>query len=390
MTADPEIWVRTAPIRSHRAPRRSRRWPITLAVIAALVLVTGAAFVLVPAAGAESGLSQLELAQVTQRNCQIMLAHASTSAARTRARNCIADQQVVIDALSATQTPSVSPSTTPVPSPTVAPTTTTAPATSPPAPSPTPTGTLLNCLAQLAACGFPYDLNTGPVPPLTVSTRTTYATAGETVSGVEIQGCVEVRAANVTFRNVRIIAPCFWAVRSFAAGTLFEDVEITCSDTPGSNGYSNGVGGSATLRRADIHDCENGLNVPGNTTVVDSWIHGLYDGGDAHTDGAQFNQGAANIRFEHNTIDVRGNTTSAIIMWDEGDPQNRDVSIANNLMAGGAYTIYCGRYGTAVNVVITGNRFGPFTYGYANSCNTGGEVWSGNVRDSDGATLAAT
>lgn len=274
---------------------------------------------------------------------------------------------------SATPTASSSPST-PSPSPTTA------------APSPT-ISSGNDCLNRLAACGFPNALNTGTNGALSASTQTIYSTAGQVVTNREIRGCVEVRAANVTFRNVRIIASCFWAVRSFAANAVFEDVEISCQDTPGSNGYSNGAGGSVTLRRAEITSCENGLNVPGNTTVVDSWIHDLYDGGDAHTDGAQFNQGAANIRFEHNTIDVRGRSTAAIIMWDEGDPQNHDVLITRNLMAGGAYTLYCGRYGTAVNVTISQNRFGPFTYGSSSYCGDNGEVWTGNVRDLTGAAL---
>lgn len=292
--------------------------------------------------------------------------------------------------------PSPSPSPTATPSPTVVPTTP-APTTPPPTPSPTATTTPapspsgVDCLHRLAACGFPNADNTGTVPGVTLvnSTRTTYATSGELIRNMNIQGCVEVQAANVTFRNVRIAAPCFWAVRSFAPGTLFEDVEITCNDTPGSNGYSNGSGGSVTLRRADIHGCENGLNVPGNTIVTDTWIHDLFDGGDAHTDGAQFNQGASNINFTHNTIDVRGNTTSAIIQWDEGNPQNSNVLISRNLLAGGAYTLYCARQGPVTNVRILDNRFVPGAFGYANSC-VGNHVtlWSGNVLDSTGATVA--
>ena len=291
---------------------------------------------------------------------------------------------------SATQSASPSPSPTVQPSPSVSPTATTAPppATTPP-PSPSPTAGLNDCLNRLAECGFPHAGNTGPTGTLAASTRTQYSTAGETVTDMDISGCVEVHAADVTFRNVRIAAPCFWAVRSFAAGAVFDDVEISCQDTPGSNGYSNGGGGSVTLRRADIHHCENGLNVPGDTALIDSWVHDLYDGGDAHTDGAQFNQGAANIRFEHNTIDVRGNTSSAVTMWDEVDPQNRDVLFDRNLFIDGAYSLRCGRQGVAVNVVITGNRFVPGPFGYANACDSGGEVWSGNVRDSDGATIGA-
>jgi hypothetical protein len=110
----------------------------------------------------------------------------------------------------------------------------------------------------------------------------------------------------------------------------------------------------------------------------------------AHTDGAQFNQGASNITFTHNTIIVpTPGSTSAIIMWDEGGVQNANVLLERNLFAGGTYTLYCGREGVANNVRILNNRFGPFEFGYANACDSGGEVWTGNVRDSTGALIPA-
>ncbi len=75
-------------------------------------------------------------------------------------------------------------------------------------------------------------------------------------------------------------------------------------------------------------------------------------------------------------------------MWDEGGAQNARVTIANNLLAGGTYTLYCGREGAVDNVRITGNRFGTYQYLYANACDSG-EVWSANVRDSNGTPLVA-
>jgi hypothetical protein len=91
--------------------------------------------------------------------------------------------------------------------------------------------------------------------------------------------------------------------------------------------------------------------------------------------------------MQHNTI--RGGNTSAIIMWDEGGSQHHDVLVDANLMAGGAYTLYCPRQ-DATNVRIVNNRFGSYVFGYANSCTPGHVAqWSSNVRDSDGVTLPA-
>ena len=283
---------------------------------------------------------------------------------------------------SATVSPSPSPTTaSPSPSPSVTPSPT---ATS----TPTPSGT--NCLARLAECGYPHAGNTGPTGTLQVVNQSVTITVSGVYADREIRGCLEVRAPNVTVRNVKVVGTCITGnVRTYAAGSQFLDMEVDCRDGSNSHGFNNGSGGNATIRRADIHDCENGLNVPGNTDIADSWIHNLYDGGDAHTDGAQFNQGASNIRFVHNTIDARGNTTSAIIMWDEGNPQNSNVLIDGNLMAGGAYTLYCARQGPVNNVVITNNRFGPYTFGHSNTCN-GNRVtaWSNNVEDATGASFA--
>jgi hypothetical protein len=214
--------------------------------------------------------------------------------------------------------------------------------------------------------------------------------AGQVVANTTINGCVEVRAAGVTFRNVVFnVAGCFWGVRNFSTGLSVIDSTISCG------GFNGNAFGSSdlSLLRVEITRCENGLNVAGRVSVVDSWIHDMNGGqGSAHTDGAQFNEGASDIVFQHNTINVgpANGATSAIIMWDEGGAQNARVTIAGNLFAGGTYTLYCARQGPVDRVRITGNRFGTFEYGSSNGC-TGNHVteWSGNVRDATGAALAA-
>jgi hypothetical protein len=288
---------------------------------------------------------------------------------------------------SATTSSSTSPTVTPSPSPT-----TTQPPSPTPTPTPTtprPTSTQNGCINNPGACGFPDAASTGPTsPPLVIlNGNQTFSTSGQTIANTRINGCVEVRGANITFRNVQFnVNGCSWGVRNFSTNLQVIDSEVNCG------GYNGNAFGSTsmTLTRVDIHGCENGLNVAGGVLVQDSWIHDMNGGqGGAHTDGAQFNQGATDITFRHNTINVGPGfgATSAIIMWNEGDPQNRRVSIDNNLMAWGTYTLYCGRTGVIDNIRITNNRFGPYEYGYANACNSG-ETWFGNVRDSDGATLA--
>lgn len=285
---------------------------------------------------------------------------------------------------SASISPSASPNSTPTPPPSSA-----SPSTPPSvSPSASSTGPLTNCQTSPGRCGFPDALSTGPTSGLTPSARTQYATANETVSGVAITGCVEVHAPGVTFRNVSFnVQGCFWGVRNFSTGLSVVDSAITCGGTNGTAFGSSDL----SLLRVEISRCENGLNVAGRVGVTDSWIHDMNGGnGGAHTDGAQFNQGASDITFRHNTINVgpQNGATSAIIMWNEGGGQNARVSIDNNLLAGGTYILYCGREGAVDNVRITNNRFGTFEYGYANDCNDG-EVWFGNVRDATGAAIPA-
>jgi hypothetical protein len=287
-----------------------------------------------------------------------------------------------------TSSPTLSPTATPSPSRT----TSTPPPTPSPTvtPSPTPSGPRFNCYLNPGSCGYPDALSTGPSGALTVlNGNQTFTTPGQTIVNTQINGCTEVRASNVTFRNVRFNGNgCGWVVNNFSTGLMVIDSEATCG---GSNGTAFGSS-SLSLLRVDIHSCENGLNVSGTTTVTESYIHDMNGSqGGAHTDGAQFNQGATDILFQHNTILVGppNGATSAIIMWDEGGSQNKRVTLTSNLFAGGTYTVYCGREGVVDNIRLLNNRFGPFQYGYANNCNNG-ETWSGNIRDSDGAQIPAT
>ena len=213
----------------------------------------------------------------------------------------------------------------------------------------------------------------------------TFRAAGQTIANTTINGWVEVRAANVTFRNVKINGPgCFWVVQNFSSG-----LQVIDSTISGAGGNGTCIGSSGlSLLRVELTGCENGLNVSGTTTVTDSWIHGLTTANGAHTDGAQFNQGASDILFQHNTIVVAApGGTSAIIAWNEGNPQNSNVTISGNLLAGGTYTLYCPRQ-NSTNFRVINNRFGTFEFGPTDSCVSGHvAAFVGNVRDSNGAPL---
>jgi hypothetical protein len=243
-------------------------------------------------------------------------------------------------------------------------------------------------LAQLATCGFPNAANTGPQGTLDiVNSSVVLATANAVYEGHEVHGCIEVRATNVTIRNVRVTGSCFYSIDTTNAAystntskTTIDHVEISCPSGGTAIGEKNLI-----VKNVNIHGCENGFDLDGNTTITDSWLHDLLQDGNAHTDGIQTTHGSANIVVQHNTIDARGNTTSAMIT----DPDNgtTNVTITGNILAGGAYTLYCRNNSTGWSV--TSNRFVKGAFGYLDSCQNV-PTWSNNVVDSTNVLIPKT
>ncbi len=213
----------------------------------------------------------------------------------------------------------------------------------------------------------------------------TITAAGTIIEKKEIRGCISVNAPGVIIRKSKIIADCFYVVdRSAAGGTalLIEDSEISCDNNNGTGIGEEGV----IVRRVNVHGCENGFDINSDFVVEDSYIHDLTQtGSDPHTDGIQINPNAHDVSILHNTIYAFTNGvngTSAIIQ----PPTNMtDISIKNNLVAGGAYTIYCRATGSYSNTwemrdnhfsTINGPNVGE--YGPMTDCQDEPNV-SGNV-----------
>jgi hypothetical protein len=268
-----------------------------------------------------------------------------------------------------------------------------------------------SCPADCGTCptggcalpGYPDASCTG-VPAGTALTAYTgpwnITTPNTVIDGKSIDGTIAVSASGVVIRNSRIVGGVYVDDRGWPGGTplLVEDTEIDCGGAGGT-----GVGEAHfTMRRVDVHGCENGFDINQDVLIEDSYIHDLFQDEVAHSDGAQLASGhwtgsayaccALDVTFRHNTIygmgvgDVFG--TSAIISNRGGDV---NILIEDNLLAGGAYTLYCEQGTRGTNYRVLDNHFSTKFkssvgyYGASTDCSD--ETQSGNVIHETGQPL---
>ncbi len=250
---------------------------------------------------------------------------------------------------------------------------------------------------------------------------------GRVVDGWDVNGCIEVAALNVTIKNSRArcitIASntraryCHYgesgALRSLtgckvvrrlsnnsdsrtnAPRLTVKDSEIDCRRALGSTAIGDR---NINVVRVDIHGCENGFDADSYMTIVDSYIHDLYNStvGDPHTDGLQSAVGAR-LRLDHNLVygftgscsypnNGSCNGTSAINIGGQPDlATSSNTKVRWNQMAGGAYTMYCPMLPPR-NFQITENYFSEVysprvgEYGPKDGCGKSGIISSRNKR----------
>jgi hypothetical protein len=273
--------------------------------------------------------------------------------------------------------------------------------------------------AGSSSCALPVYPNatcTGVPAGTTLTAYTgplTVTVANTVINGKSISGCIDIKAANVTIQNSKVTCTSGGTSTCSCAVSLDDgqgwnnwsvtvmDSEVDCGgDPPG--GFNNSTAfGSAfmTIRRVNIHGCENGLDANQSIDVQDSYIHDLRQctasqcGGDgSHTDGLQMASGhyspagsnniaggALNIKIIHNTIlsmkagaPTNGTasdvyfTTSAVIS-NPGATVDTSVTIDNNLLGGGAFTLYCARGAGTKYAGTSEVKFNHFTTRYRSS-----------------------
>jgi len=255
--------------------------------------------------------------------------------------------------------------------------------------------------------------------------------AGTTLNALDISGFVDIQANDVTIKNSRIRnGGAAWEqvrVESGSSGALIEDTEIDgqnvqCSCSP-NDGYGIGGTGGYTALRLNIHNNIDGVGMGGGfpDSLQDSWIHDLHLTSGSHNDGIICDCSPAGVIIRHNRIETQTTTAGPVFLRGDGGPV-QNVTVDNNLLNGGGFTIYGGcdvraTYGSQCqNISFTNNRFmrapeagtfyalgglwGPTTCFNGKGCgdvNQGGDdlayraahnlTWSGNVWEDSGTLI---
>ncbi|WP_141937364.1 Ig-like domain-containing protein [Bradyrhizobium sp. UNPA324] len=239
--------------------------------------------------------------------------------------------------------------------------------------------------------GWPDSSNTG-VPAgvtLTPSGDLVITQPGTVISGLNITGTVYIDAANVTIENCKITAASFAVVQiaQGVTGAVVQNCEI--NGVGSNNDGSNGISGQGTFIGNNIYNVENGINVQGSSIIKDNYIHDLNASGAPHYDGIQIDGGVSNVTISHNTVINDYSQTSAVMVDNYFGPIS-NVSVDNNLLVGGGFTVYSDAQfngGSITGVSFTNNHMGSGYWGVTDF-NLNSPTYTGNVND--GGTLAAT
>jgi hypothetical protein len=272
--------------------------------------------------------------------------------------------------------------------------------------TPTPPTTPPPVTAPGPQVGWPDASNTGV--PAGVSLRPsggmTITQSGTVISGLDVDGCIIVRASNVVIQNTRVRqnGDCWGGAIDTEYGAwsniVIQNVEV---DGRRMNPGAPLVGsGGYTCIRCNLHDGGQGFHLTNNVTVLDSYVHDLYGSGSTHND-AVLSNGGSHFLVRHNTLlcdvgfpgnaSTGGGCTGAFNLF--GDfGQVDDVLADNNLFYGGAYCVFAGSgynkpYPNSTNIRFTNNKFGRTSpswsncgiYGpYTGWANNAGNMWLNN------------
>ena len=214
----------------------------------------------------------------------------------------------------------------------------------------------------------PGPSNTG-VPAGTVLTPSgslDLTTPGQVIDALDITGCVNVKAPNVTIRRTRIRCDSYYPVWvQDGASLLIEDSEIDGTSARGD--ATSGIAFSNYVaRRVNIHGTADGAKADDNVLLEDSWIHDLYLGPGDHADGVQSTGNGGSVTIRHNFIDIvdhglgHGGGPNSCFQVGTEHGSNANWTIQDNWLYGGGWVVHVDA-GSGHGNVIVDNRIGRGT-----------------------------
>ena len=227
-------------------------------------------------------------------------------------------------------------------------------------------------------------------------------------SGLIFTGTVNIQCSNVTLQNCLIKDTNSDWTGVYVSGGL-KNVVIQNCDIAGA-GVNTSVTGTygvcvtgdsqVSIYNNNVHDVGSPFALAAGQVVIEgNYAHSFYSGPGTHYNGMQVNGGNGadfSLLMKNNSIINNQNQTDAIMIDNEMGPIN-NIAITDNLLVGGAYTVYVdsskGSFPTT-NVNISNNHIGAGIYGdwYLEKGGLSSANYqvttSGNVND--GAALAAT
>jgi len=242
------------------------------------------------------------------------------------------------------------------------------------------------------------------------------STSGTVIDHALINGCFYIAATNVTIENSLINngPSCFAAIVLATSlptqGLQVNHVTVNGLDQPsgGTNAETYAIfsGSNVSVDAVNIYGFTEPIASCNNVTVTNSWIHDLLVTSWSHNEDLYCGgTGGGSLILRHNRLENQDNGAATIALFGDYSPV-QNVTVDDNLLDGGGYTIYGGHDSSKAfglqdaNVKITNNRwmrtpeagafwpnggyFGPVT---AFSYTSPGDVWTGNVWDDTGTPI---
>ena len=259
----------------------------------------------------------------------------------------------------------------------------------------------------LAGTVYANATNTGIAPGTHLVAATTYTINTPGVySGLIFNGTVSIACSNVTLENCLIVESVSdWTGVDVAAGlsnVTIQNCEIAGaganSTQEGATGISVMGDSQVSIYNNNIHDIGNGFGVAGGQVVIENnYVHNFAAAPGTHINGMETNGSTADfsLLMKDNSI-INNQTQCDAIMIDNQLGTNSNITITNNLLTGGDFTVYVdgskGSY-AITNINISNNDLGTGIYGYwdlnqGSLSNANYQVSTSGNAD-DGAALAA-